>query len=83
MSMDPPKYTNYPVMSYDGHDDFYKDSGWAGLRTVFILDEYRALVQILEVQPYPGRIWINTRVNSAGIEAQWAGWKYHPPTAIT
>lgn len=84
MSMDPPKYTNYPVMSYDGHDDFYKDSGWAGLRTVFVLDEYRALVQILELQPIPGRIWINTRVYGAGMaEPRWNGWKYHPPTAIT
>ena len=84
MSMDPPRYTNYPVMSYDGHDDFYKDSGWAGLRTVFVLDEYRALVQILELQPIPGRIWINTRVYGAGmVEPRWNGWKYHPPTAIT
>lgn len=84
MSMDPPRYTNYPVMSYDGHDDFYKDSGWAGLRTVFVLDEYRALVQILELQPIPGRIWINTRVYGAGmVEPRWSGWKYHPPTVIS
>ena len=74
-------YENYPVMSYDGHDDFYKDNGWGGYRTVTIFDEYRALVQVVETQPIPGRIWFNSRVKTP-TEVKWSGWRYHPPTVI-
>lgn len=74
-------YSNYPVMSAEGHDDFYKYYGWGGLRTVTILDEYRALVQVLEFQPKPGRIWFNARVKTP-TEIRWSGWRYHPPTVI-
>ena len=74
-------YSNYPVMSAEGHDDFYKYYGWGGLRTVTILDEHRALVQVLEFQPKPGRIWFNARVKTP-TEIRWSGWRYHPPTVI-
>lgn len=75
-------YVNYPVMSYDGHDDFYKDYGWVGFRTVSILNEYTALVQVIEFLPMPGRIWINAHVQTTTGQL-WSGWKYHPPTVIT
>ena len=74
-------YSNYPVMTTTDHDDYYKYYGWAGLRTVTILDEYRALVQVLEFQPIPGRIWFNARVKTP-TEIRWSGWRYHPPTVI-
>ena len=74
-------YSNYPVMTTTEHDDYYKYYGWAGLRTVTILDEYRALVQVLEFQPIPGRIWFNARVKTP-TEIRWSGWRYHPPTVI-
>lgn len=74
-------YVNYPVMSYDGHDDYYKDCGWVGFRTVSILGKDLALVQIIEFMPIPGRIWINAHVKTL-TENKWVGWKYHPPTVI-
>ena len=74
-------YSNYPVMSYDGHDDFYKDYGWVGFRTVSILGKDLALVQIIEFMPIPGRIWINAHVKTL-TENKWVGWKYHPPKVI-
>lgn len=75
-------YSNYPVMSYNDHEDFYKDYGWVGFRTVSILNEYTALVQIIEFQPLPGRIWINSHVNTTTGQV-WSGWLYHRPTALT
>ena len=74
--------TNYPVMASGDYPDFYGHYGWAGLRTVTLLDEDFAMVQITEFAPIPGRIWFNTHVKTAEGQETWSGWKYHPPTVI-
>lgn len=81
---DPP-WTSFPVVSFtvDGtvSNNYFKEYGWSGLRSVYILNKNCVMVQVIEFAPTPGNIWFDVRLRATeGSPYEWVGWRYHPVT---